>query len=66
VYLNGVLASGVKRYTTGYEEQAISPEARATLKPGKNTIAVHCKQMGGGQYIDAGMVEIVAPARDGK
>jgi hypothetical protein len=61
VYLNGVLASVVKRYTTAYEEQAISPEARATLKPGKNTIAVHCKQIGGGQYIDAGIVEIAAP-----
>jgi hypothetical protein len=60
VYLNGVLATRARRYSTGYGEESISPEAKATLKPGKNTIAVHCKQTGGGQYIDAGIVEIVA------
>jgi hypothetical protein len=59
IYLNGVLAARVRRYSTEYGEQAITPEAKATLKPGKNTIAVHCKQTGGGQYIDAGLVEIV-------
>jgi hypothetical protein len=59
VYLNGVLAAKLKRYTTEYGEQAISPEAKAALKPGaKNVIAIHCKQTGGGQYVDAGIVEI--------
>jgi hypothetical protein len=58
IYLNGVLAANLKGYTTDYEEFDISDEARATLKPGKNTIAVYCKQIEGGQYIDAGLIEV--------
>jgi hypothetical protein len=58
VYLNGVLAATVAGFTTAYEETPIRPEARAALKPGKNLIAIHCTQTTGGQYIDAGIVEI--------
>jgi hypothetical protein len=58
IYLNGILAATVKGYTGSYEELPISPEARATLKPGKNTIAIHCHQTRGGQSIDAGLIEL--------
>ncbi|HEV3417407.1 MAG TPA: glycoside hydrolase family 2 TIM barrel-domain containing protein, partial [Pirellulales bacterium] len=57
VYLNGVLAVKTKGYTTRYESFAIRDEARKTLHPGKNVIAVHCHQYSGGQYIDVGIVD---------
>jgi hypothetical protein len=59
VYLNGVPAASASGYTTEYETVAIRAEAKATLKPGKNVIAIRCRQTGGGQYVDAGLVDIV-------
>ena len=58
IYLNGVLAATVKGHTGSYEELAIAPEAAAALKAGKNTFAIHCHQTGGGQSIDAGLIEL--------
>jgi hypothetical protein len=59
VYVNGVLAVKAPDYTSEYEQYEISPEAKASLKTGLNTIAIHCKQTSGGQYIDAGLVYVV-------
>ena len=55
VYINGVLASSVKRYISDYEEFDPKPEAAKALKSGKNILAVHCQQTTGGQYIDVGV-----------
>lgn len=60
VYLNGVLAARLSGYTTGYRQAAVSDEAVAAMRSGLNTIAVHCRQTTGGQYIDVGFVQIVA------
>lgn len=63
IYLNGVLAARVRGYTTGYTLSSVSKEAKAALKSGDNTIAVHCHQTGGGQYIDVGLQEAVLVKR---
>jgi hypothetical protein len=58
IYVNGVLAGKFPGFTSEYVEAPLTPEGKAALKPGKNTIAVHCRQTGGGQFIDVGIVEI--------
>jgi hypothetical protein len=57
IYLNGVLAAKVNQCTPGYVEIAISEDARKTLRPGSNVLAVTCRDTGGGRYIDVGLVE---------
>ena len=58
IFLNGIRAAGIPGFTTDYEEVPVSAAAASALKPGKNVIAVHCRQTGGGQYIDVGLVEV--------
>lgn len=59
VYINGVLAVKIGGFTTQYEEFELTKEGAAALKPGRNVLAVHCKQTMGGQYIDLGLVDLV-------
>lgn len=61
VYINGVRAFHGNGYSENYGTARISPRALATLKPGKNVIAVKCHQTTNGQYIDVGIVDIEQP-----
>lgn len=58
VYLNGTLVASLRDYTTGYRHIALNETGRAALRPGRNSIAIHCRQTRGGQFIDAGLVRI--------
>ncbi|HEX4084682.1 MAG TPA: glycoside hydrolase family 2 TIM barrel-domain containing protein [Chthoniobacteraceae bacterium] len=57
IYLNGVLSASAPKFSRGYVLLPVSPEGRATLKPGDNVIAAHVHQTVGGQGIDIGMVD---------
>jgi hypothetical protein len=59
VYINGVLGASAGGFVTEYGLMPINAAGRKALKAGKNTLAVHCKQTGGGQYIDVGIVELI-------
>ncbi len=58
VYINGILASRTTGWTTSYDLVPILPPAKATLKAGKNLLAIHCHQTSGGQYIDVGLADV--------
>jgi hypothetical protein len=60
VYVDGVLATQVPGYVTAYDTVRIKTKAREILKPGRHVMAVHCKQTGGGQYVDVGLVDVQA------
>jgi putative heme-binding domain-containing protein len=59
VFLNGVEVAREPRWTTGYVELPLSPAATRALRRGRNVLAIHCRQNGGGQYVDAGLLEAV-------
>jgi hypothetical protein len=58
VYLNGVLAAQVTKCTPDYVVVPMSEDARKSLRPGTNVLAVTCRDSGGGRYIDVGLVEL--------
>ena len=55
IYLNGVLAGKVEKFVGTYVPIPVSDEAMKALRPGKNSISVHCHQTTGGQSIDVGI-----------
>jgi hypothetical protein len=58
IYINGKLVNSLRRFSTEYGPAAVASEVKSALKTGTNVLAVHCKQTGGGQYIDVGVNEI--------
>lgn len=58
IYLNGSLAAREPGWTTEYELIEIGTKARLSLRKGENVLTVHCRQTGGGQYVDVGIVRL--------
>ncbi len=61
VYVNGVPAFKASGYLSEYEAVPMAAAAIQALRPGKNLVAVHCHQTGGGQYVDCGLVSVQQP-----
>ncbi|MEM6689746.1 MAG: family 43 glycosylhydrolase [Planctomycetota bacterium] len=70
VYVNGKAVAAFRGFTTKYKVVPIDSERASALQVGENLIAVHCKQTGGGQFIDVHVVdqdsvpELPTPKRD--
>jgi hypothetical protein len=59
VYVNGTPAATLPGANGGFAYVPLTDAARAALRPGKNTIAVHAHQIRGGQFIDVGLVNVI-------
>ncbi len=57
IYINGKKVASLTGYVTQYQNLPF-PQAAEVLVSGTNTLAVHCRQTQGGQYIDVGIVAL--------
>jgi len=55
IYLNGQKIREFKGHTTNYIEVSLDRGGSNALQTGRNVVSVHCKNSGGGQYIDLGL-----------
>jgi hypothetical protein len=58
IYLNGVLAVRASGYTSDYQPMRIHPAALKAIRLGRNSLAAHCHQTTGGQYVDVGLSRV--------
>lgn len=56
VYVNGQQIWSRGGFNNAYESFEVTPTLRKALKPGRNTLAIHTRQTGGGQYIDLALL----------
>jgi hypothetical protein len=69
IFLNGQPVATFDGWTTEYKTVPLTREAQAALRPGRNLLAVHCRQTSGGQFIDVHVIdadhvpELPAPQR---
>ncbi|MBN2560802.1 MAG: beta-galactosidase [Phycisphaerae bacterium] len=59
VYINGVPAGSFEQWVCSHILAEITVDGRRALKKGRNILAVHCHQTGGGQGIDVGLSLVV-------
>jgi hypothetical protein len=58
IFLNGVEAASVQRFSTGYVMAPVAAAGAKALRPGRNVVAVRCTQTKGAQTIDVGIVRV--------
>ena len=56
VFINGRQVADLKGYVTEYQVVPLEGSGREALRVGKNVLAVHCRQTGGGQFIDVHLI----------
>lgn len=61
VYINGQQVFADTGWTADYQAIALPASALSHLKAGDNSLALHCHQTGGAQYVDAGLAIPRAP-----
>jgi hypothetical protein len=63
VFLNGRQIAAYEGYLTAYAERPLDKQTIGLLKSGRNTLAVHCRQTGGGQFVDVGLIDVLEKPR---
>lgn len=63
IYINGRQIKTAQGFVTRYLNLPLDDSALKALRRGRNTIAVHCRNTTGGQYIDVGLNYVPAVSR---
>ena len=58
IWVNGIEVLKLPGYRTSYRTVKLSDGARAAFRAGRNVLSVHCRQTGGGQFIDVGVAAV--------
>lgn len=64
LYINGELVLSEVGSSSAYKYMKLDKEKAGAFKKGKNIIALHCKNTGGGQHIDVGIGKIAKVKAD--
>jgi beta-galactosidase len=57
VFINGRLVASLPGSLSAYRVVPLDGSARDAIRPGKNTIAAHCREKRGGQFIDVHVID---------
>jgi len=57
IYINGIFCGSIGSSSGRYEPVFLEKKVRDILHIGNNTIAIHCHQTIGKQFIDSGLFE---------
>lgn len=55
VFVNGTRVFAAEGYVTAYGDHRLDDDAKSAFRPGRNVVAVRCRQTGGGQGVDVGL-----------